>query len=556
MKRRNAVVVLVATVVVASAGGWIAASHIRSPAEEAARTAEPDASPILVPAEERVVASEVVTRGTARFGTPQQLTLLPAALKSGPGVVSSIPVAGTEVNEGDVVLTASGRPVFLLQGGQPMFRDLGPGLEGDDVRQLQEALQRLGFDPGAVDGRFTSRTEAAIRSWYEAAGFAPFVTTDEQLAAIRALEAELATARTEVLGADDGVASADAALAAARATESSATATAAAGAAGLQAADAQARADDEAAASEVATRKAALDALLAPPPDATPTAGEIAVARAEMATAQAQATSTHIAGRRLVAEAYATAVTATSEVASADAALRAAEIVRANATGAVDARRTVESVTSIDLDLVRRRAGVQVPADEVVFVRAAPVRVAEVTAGIGTELTGAVMSVTDAIVAIDGSLPLADAPLVTAGMPVTIDEPDLGIEATGVVTRVAETPGTNGVDGFHIYFEILVDGSPPNIVGASVRLSVPVESTGGAVLAVPISAVSLAPDGSSRVQRDSNGTLEFVTVKPGLSADGFVEVTPTAGALRAGDLVVVGIDQRAPGDQGPSTSGA
>jgi hypothetical protein len=35
-----------------------------------------------------------------------------------------------------------------------------------------------------------------------------------------------------------------------------------------------------------------------------------------------------------------------------------------------------------------------------------------------------------------------------AGMPVTIDEQALGIKATGVVTMVATTPGTRGVDGF------------------------------------------------------------------------------------------------------------
>jgi len=34
-----------------------------------------------------------------------------------------------------------------------------------------------------------------------------------------------------------------------------------------------------------------------------------------------------------------------------------------------------------------------------------------------------------------------------------IDEPDLGIKATGVVKRVAETPGTDGVDGYHVYLE-------------------------------------------------------------------------------------------------------
>jgi hypothetical protein len=55
-----------------------------------------------------------------------------------------------------------------------------------------------------------------------------------------------------------------------------------------------------------------------------------------------------------------------------------------------------------------------------------------------------------------------------------------------------------------------------------------------------MSALSLAADGSSRVQVQEKGELKYVVVKPGLSADGFVEVTPTNGSLEPGQLVVVG----------------
>jgi len=196
-----------------------------------------------------------------------------------------------------------------------------------------------------------------------------------------------------------------------------------------------------------------------------------------------------------------------------------------------------------DLSLARLQAGVQVPADELIFVASTPVRVAEAVAR-SDQAIGPLITVTNAIVAVDGSLQLEEAPLAEPGMPVLIDEPDLGIKATGVISRVADAPGTNGVDGFHVYFEVLVDGSPPSLVGASVRLTVPVESTGGSVLAVPVSAVTLSADGSSRVQLDNNGKLEYVTVEPGLSAHGFVAVKPLDSALEPGDLVVVGFDQQ------------
>jgi hypothetical protein len=72
-----------------------------------------------------------------------------------------------------------------------------------------------------------------------------------------------------------------------------------------------------------------------------------------------------------------------------------------------------------------------------------------------------------------------------------------------------------------------------------VRLTVHIESTRDRRLAVPVSAVSLGPDGASRVQRSERGRLAFVPVEPGLSADGYVAIVPR-GALAAGDLVVVG----------------
>jgi multidrug efflux pump subunit AcrA (membrane-fusion protein) len=183
---------------------------------------------------------------------------------------------------------------------------------------------------------------------------------------------------------------------------------------------------------------------------------------------------------------------------------------------------------------------VQVPADEIVFIPTLPVRVQEVTAPLGHEARGPVMSVTDNQLVIDSALPLDAAPLVKPGMRVAIDEQALGIKATGVVARVAETPGTHGVDGYHIYFEVRVDKTPTRLEGFSLRLTIPIESTKGVVTVVPLSALSLAADGTSRIRVQNNDALEYIVVKPGLSADGFVEVTPVNGTLASGQLVVVG----------------
>ena len=182
----------------------------------------------------------------------------------------------------------------------------------------------------------------------------------------------------------------------------------------------------------------------------------------------------------------------------------------------------------------------QVPVDEVVFIPLLPVRVEEITALIGNPASGPILSVTDNQLAVDAALPLDAAPLVKAGMPVAIDEQALGIKASGVVATVAATPGTNGVDGYHIYMEVRVDETPTPLQGFSLRLTIPIQSTQGAVTVVPISALSLAADGTSRVQLQKGEALEYVVVVPGLSADGFVEVNPVDEQLLPGQLVVVG----------------
>jgi peptidoglycan hydrolase-like protein with peptidoglycan-binding domain len=44
------------------------------------------------------------------------------------------------------------------------------GSRGEDVRRLQEALKRLGFDPGPIDGIFGPKTEAAVKAFQKKYG--------------------------------------------------------------------------------------------------------------------------------------------------------------------------------------------------------------------------------------------------------------------------------------------------------------------------------------------------------------------------------------------------
>jgi peptidoglycan hydrolase-like protein with peptidoglycan-binding domain len=490
---------VLALVATAAVGGFMAAKWVQSPADVAARTAPPTPSPILVPVEERVLSSSIVTRGTARFGLPQPISIAPSTLKAKAGLITTLPLRNTQVKEGDVLLTASGRPVFVLQGKILAYRDLIPGTSGDDVRQLEEGLERLGFDPGPVDGTYDDRTSAAVAQWYAAAGFEPFGPTPDQLTHIRNLEREWADVEKNKVAAAAAAATAPQAVDAARAKAEQA---------------------NRAATAEVRAMASEQPLIMR---DRRQWEAARATAEAKLRSAQAAAKATQLAGEVEI-----------------QTALNAQKAALHEATLAADRADRLAA----DLDTARRRLGIQVPTDEIVFIPALPVRVGEVTAHVGHEARGPIMSVTDNQLVIDSALPLDAAPLVKPGMQVAIDEQALGVKATGVVARVADTPGTHGVDGYHIYCEVRVDRTPTRLEGFSLRLTIPIKSTKGVVTVVPLSALTLAADGTSRIQVQRDGTLEYIVVKPGLSADGFVEVAPVKGKLAAGQLVVVGYEKK------------
>ncbi len=568
-KRIRVLAWVLGCVMLALVGGWLAGSRIESPADAAARTAPPTPSPILVPVEERVLSSSVVTRGTARFGLPQPISVVPSLLKANPGLITTLPLLNAQIAEGGVILTASGRPLFVLEGQTPTFRDLVPGTTGADVRQLEEALARLGFDPGPIDGSYDQKTSAAVGKWYEAGGWEPFLPTPEQVTQVRTLEQDLGEATKQKLAAEAAAAAAalsvesarasaehDLRLAtaelAARESDQARLATAPGSSAPLAVESERARATQAATAAKADVAASIADrALVVLDPRQPPTAR--AAADAKLALARASAQVTEVEGRLAIQAAERDAALSAQQLELAKAAVKSTRLAGELAVQAaldaqkvadLDARLAAKRAAALadDLKLAKSRLGVQVPADEILFLPALPVRVEELTSVVGNAASGPVLSVTDNQLVVDGGLPLDSAPLVKEGMPVAIDEQALGIKASGVVTRVADTPGTNGVDGYHIYFEVRVEETPTPLQGFSLRLTIPIESTDGAVTVVPISALSLAADGTSRVQVQKEGALEYVVVEPGLSADGFVEVNAAGETLTPGQLVVVGYE--------------
>lgn len=139
--------------------------------------------------------------GTVGYGGRQVVRLAPADS----AVVTRPPEAGALLEEGSLALEVSGRPVRVLEGAVPMYRELRMGMKGDDVRQFEVALARLGFQPGAADGVFDARTAAAVDAWYASAGSASQGPSDEDRERLRSLQAEADSADDERLEAQEAL---------------------------------------------------------------------------------------------------------------------------------------------------------------------------------------------------------------------------------------------------------------------------------------------------------------------------------------------------------------
>jgi peptidoglycan hydrolase-like protein with peptidoglycan-binding domain len=91
-------------------------------------------------------------------------TPLPATLS---GTTTWLPAAGATIGRDDWLYALDTRAVILLIGSLPAWRDLEPGVEGPDVRQLEENLRALGYEGFTVDKRYTARTAEAVEDWQQ-----------------------------------------------------------------------------------------------------------------------------------------------------------------------------------------------------------------------------------------------------------------------------------------------------------------------------------------------------------------------------------------------------
>ncbi len=67
------------------------------------------------------------------------------------GTITWLPSVGQVIKPGQALFRVAGRPVVLMNGRTPAYRDLGPSdSEGQDILTLNRNLVALGFNPGGI----------------------------------------------------------------------------------------------------------------------------------------------------------------------------------------------------------------------------------------------------------------------------------------------------------------------------------------------------------------------------------------------------------------------
>ncbi|WP_041999888.1 peptidoglycan-binding protein [Streptomyces sp. AcH 505] len=526
---------LIGTVVLVGAGGWFAGTQVRSPADAAAAHTAPEAGPVTVAVQRQSLTATVVATGSVEFASPEPLSLAgPVGTESSGSAedkgaeqrVTKAPAAGTKIKEGDVLMTVNGRPVFALSGSVPMYRALGPGSAGDDVKELQKALRRLGFDPGGSTGTYGQGTASAITAWYTSKGYEAQQPGADEQQQLGQLQQEVSSAQQALLSAK-----------------------------AITQSDVKGGTDD-AGEGEAGAPEAK--------PGAEPKPGTHTDTDAGSGAGSGNGNG---------------AGTGTGTGTGTDKEIQ--EIQLKSAQKALD-------MANAALSTFQSSYGTKLPAGEVIVFPKLPVRLDKVTVRTGAVATGQIGTVTSSDMVVQAVVPSSDAQLLHEGMAVEVAAAGGGKTAAGVVEAIgadaaplsspgaAESDGTapagaeagtaDGPGGTNssgrgtsgsaatgsdstgsdpsapVQLRVSLPDPGP-LTGqseAAVKVTIKVGASKGNVLTVPLAAVRTSADGKARVQIQRAGGVSDVDVTVGLSAGGLVEVKPAGGTLAQGDRVVVG----------------
>jgi hypothetical protein len=141
-----------AVVVTATVTGGVAATS--GSTEAAPATPEPANTATV---QKGRLAATVSLDGILTYRNPY------SAINHAGGIYTELPGGGDKIGCGDVFYRVDDRPVLLLCGPVPAYRDLRGGDAGNDVRELNENLRKLGYS-AAAGNSFTARTRTGLEA--------------------------------------------------------------------------------------------------------------------------------------------------------------------------------------------------------------------------------------------------------------------------------------------------------------------------------------------------------------------------------------------------------
>ncbi len=176
-RRRLILLGVVALVVIAAATALVLSTQIKSPAQQAAQTSPPALTDLTARVQDTVVTMTVLAQGVVR--PPEEVSPSTIGGSGGASDQNVQPIVtrifrhrGSEVGQGTVLLEVAGQPFFVLQGIVPAYRNLEPGETGQDVAELQDDMESLGYSIGAdSSGSFGPGTSAAVKAFYKGIGY-------------------------------------------------------------------------------------------------------------------------------------------------------------------------------------------------------------------------------------------------------------------------------------------------------------------------------------------------------------------------------------------------
>jgi hypothetical protein len=158
-RKRRRLIVVVVLVLVAAAAAAVIAKKLTTGAEASSATSDAPAATATV--EQRTLIAQ--TRVNGRLGFASKFEVFNKA----EGTLTGVPAPGQQIAHGNELYRVDGKPVYLLRGSVPLYRELSHSMKGEDVRQLNAELVALGYaDRQALDpssDTFSSPTHAALR---------------------------------------------------------------------------------------------------------------------------------------------------------------------------------------------------------------------------------------------------------------------------------------------------------------------------------------------------------------------------------------------------------